>query len=237
MKALILAAGLGIRMGSITSDKPKALIEVEKINLIDRVLGFLDHPKITQIGVVGGCNYDNLKEHLKWKDVQLFFNPAYRHGNILSLKAALDFINDDLLLANVDHIYPKELLTHILNNASKITAMCDFDRVLGEDDMKVKLADNGRMKKISKQLEDYDGGYIGMTFCSKEMISIYKEAVHDTENIYGKDSCVEFVLGHLAANDVEVNICDTSGYRWYEIDTPEDLLNTEEILGKGMKAQ
>lgn len=232
MKALILAAGLGTRLGNITSEKPKALVQVTGMNLLDHILNFLDHPRISRIGVVGGYNYDLLKAHLSGRSVKLFHNKDYKYGNILSLISALDFIDDDLLLTNVDHIYPKKLLDHILANSSGITAMCDFDRTLVEDDMKVKLG-NKKLKKISKKLGDYDAGYIGMTFCSKKMNKIYKEAAMETKDIYGKDSSVESVLGHLAANDVEINICDTSGYKWFEIDTPEDLKNAEVKLAKG----
>lgn len=233
MKALILAAGMGTRMGSLTSDRPKALINVAGTYLIDRTLSFVAHSKISEIGVVGGYHFDFLSQHLKGKNIRLFTNQHYKEGNILSLTAALDFIDDDLLILNVDHIYPKKLLDYVLKNCRGICAMCDFDRVLVGDDMKVKLSSTGKLQKISKQLTDFDGGYIGMTYCAKEMTGRYRNAIEDTSKIYGKGSCVEFVLGHLAANDTEINVCDTSGYRWFEIDTQQDLKNAEQKLMKG----
>lgn len=230
MKALILAAGMGARLGKLTSERPKALVKVAGTCLIDHILEFASHPKIEKIGVVTGYGSELLTGHLKGRDVRNFYNQDYKEGNIFSLKSALDFVDDDLLMMNVDHIYPAELLAHILKNARGICAMCDFDRTLVQDDMKVELDASKKLKKISKQLKDYDGGYIGMTYCAKEMTGPYKEAVEDTLKIYGKSSCVEFVLGHLAANGVEINICDTSGFRWLEVDTPEDLETAEAKL-------
>lgn len=232
MKALILAAGMGNRLGKLTTDKPKALVQVGSALLIDRTISFVKHPKIEKIGVVGGYCFDALQKHLDREKVQMFLNPRFREGNISTIRAATDFIDDDLLILNVDHIYPKEMLTHILNTAKGISAVCDFDRRLVSDDMKVKLNTDRKLQKISKQLTDFDCGYIGMTFVSKNMSEIYKKAVNETFEIYGKDSCVEFVLGHLAANDHEINICDTTGFKWLEVDTPEDLLNAEKVLAK-----
>lgn len=223
MKALILAAGMGVRLGKLTDERPKALVKVGDEYLIDRVIDFVSSPKIDQIGVVGGYRFEMLEKHLSGRDITLFNNKNYKEGNLLTLKAAMEFITDDLLICNVDHIYPKDLLDHIIRNAKGISAMCDFDRDLQQDDMKVKSDGKGKLIKISKQLSDFDGGYIGMTFCSKELNETYKKAIEEASQIYGDRACVECVLGHMAANDIDINICDTSGFRWLEVDTPDEL--------------
>ncbi len=233
MKILILAAGMGNRLGDMTNECPKALIDVGGEALIDRMLGFATHPAVSRIGVVGGFFSKMLKEHLGGRDIDYYTNPHFKDGNIFTLQAATDFLDDSFLMMNVDHIYPKELLDHIVKNSSGITAMCDKDRKLVHDDMKVKLTDDGKLMKISKTLSEYDAGYIGMTYCASETLSQYKQAIEETINIYGRESCVEWILGHLAANDTEINICDTSGYRWSEVDTPDDLQQAEKTLLKG----
>lgn len=233
MKAIILAAGLGVRLGKRTEEVPKALIEVGGVKLIDRVLGFVEDPFVTEVVVIGGYCFDKLKQHLQKKDIRILFNPNFRDGNIFTLKTAFELIDGDFLMLNVDHIYPKELFKHVLNNISGITAMCDFDRQLVADDMKIKLDQNKRLKKISKTLTDFDGGYIGMTYCSKEMLTIYKRNTDETLEIYGPKSSVESILGHMAANDVPINICDTSGFYWPEVDTEDDLKVAEKSLLRG----
>lgn len=236
MKALVLAAGMGNRLESITSDKPKALVPVDGKPLIDHILGRLEQCDFEEIGVVGGCHFEQLQEHLSGRGIRLFNNKRYTEANIFSVETALDFFDTDVLMTNVDHIYTAELFTHLLSKVKGLTAMCDFDRKLAHDDMKVKVNDDGKLMKISKQLTEYEAGYIGMTYCSKEMNNIYKQGVKETINIYGNDSSVEFILGHLAANDVSINIFDTSGYRWFEIDTPEELRFAETALAKGRES-
>lgn len=235
MKALILAAGLGKRMGYMTGAIPKAMVEVAGIPLVDRIADFLDNGTFSEIGIVVGYQGELLRRHLEKKNFKVFVNNDYEKGNILSMLAAKDFLDDDFLMTNVDHIYPAELLGHILKNVFGITAMCDFDRDLVDDDMKVKLRKDGCIEKISKTLTDYDGGYIGMTFCGKEMIGTYKKAALEVVKISGEQSSVESLLGRLAETGEKISVCDTSGLRWLEIDTQEDYNNAVSVLEKGRR--
>jgi choline kinase len=124
------------------------------------------------------------------------------------------------------------MLPLILKQRKGIMAICDFDRKLAADDMKVKLGENGALMRIMKTLNDYDCGYIGMTSCDKKHLSLYKEAIQETRELYGDNAPVEWVLGHLAANGQRINICDVSGIGWCEVDTREDLKNAEEKITK-----
>lgn len=230
MKVLIMAAGLGSRLGELTKDTPKAMIDVAGKRLIDHALTFIDKHEVDEIGIVGGYGFEGLKAHLSDQKVKLFFNPDFREGNILTLMTAMDFLDTDFLLMNVDHIYPKRMFSFVINHSNGISAICDYDRKLGMDDMKVKLSHEGKLKKISKQLTDFDAGYIGMTYCSSDMLPTYKKSAKETLDIYGRGGCVEFILGHMAANDININITDASGFGWLEVDTPEERAQAEEAL-------
>lgn len=232
MKALILAAGLGNRLGHLTRERPKAMVKVSGRELILRVFDFLDHPAITSKAVVTGYLSEELKAFVERHapEAQLFYNPHFEQGSIRTIETAIKYFDDDTLIMNVDHIYPKRMLPVILNGAAGITAICDFDRTLGADDMKVKLSANRNVARIMKTLTDFDCGYIGMTCVARTNIPAYVDAIKRTREIYGDNAPVEWVLGHMAANGADIGICDASGLCWLEVDTPDDLRAAETKL-------
>lgn len=232
MQTIILAAGLGNRLGDLTADLPKAMVKVNGKELIRYVMDYLDHPKVTEKIVVTGCGREKLEPLIRehYPEVKLIHNPKFRDGNILTLGEAMPHIEDDFLLMNVDHIYPKQMLDHILKDRDGITAICDFDRTLGADDMKVKIGDDGTLMRIDKQLKDYDCGYIGMTHCCRDSLNMYREAFDVTLRERGNRACVENILAWLGDRSASINICDASGMPWLEVDTREDLEHAERTL-------
>jgi len=232
MQVIILAAGVGSRLGDLTFDRPKAMVRVAGRELILRVKDFLDHPAIGEKIVVTGYKSDFLSDFLKknWPEAKTIFNPHYKEGSIRSIETALPLIKGDFLVMNADHIYPRRMLQHIIGRGQGLSAVCDFDRTLGPDDMKVRLCESGKLKFIRKTLDEFDCGYIGMTYCASNELPTYKNCVSQTRKAEGDKAAVEFALGYLATKDHKINICDTSGIGWLEVDTQEDLAKAEETL-------
>lgn len=235
MKAVLLAAGTGNRLGLLTENLPKSMIPLKGKLLIDYVLDTLLALPLQELIVVGGFEFEKLRKHLQGRDprIRLLENKDYPLGSILTLKTALPHINEDFFLFNADHIYPKTIIPKLLKDRKKITAVCDFDRSLVSDDMKIKKSADGYLTDISKKLTSYDGGYIGITYCAEDTLPLYKKNVVDViEKTEGR-GVVEEVLATLIKNGNPPKICDASGIGWLEIDTPEDLalaeLKIEEI--------
>ncbi len=237
MKGIIIAAGLGSRLKKRTENLPKALIPVNGVPLIDYAIDFLDN-HVDELIVIGGYCFDKLKSHLEAKELgrlTLIENPDYTEGSILTIEKALDHLNDSFLLMNVDHIYPKAFITRIISNIKGITGICDFDRKLGEDDMKVKLNEESQIIRIDKKLRDYDGGYIGMTSCHGDVASQYRKMVQKAIEKGGRRVNVEYILQRLAEDGMLPNTLDLSGSIWLEIDNEKDLEHAEEYLKKSHK--
>jgi len=234
MNAVILAAGTGSRLVSATRYLPKALVEVHKRPLIDYTLDFVKSMQCQEISVVGGFYYEKLYKHLMEQDpdIHIYENSDFLKGNALSLMAALENQTDSFLLLNVDHIYPAKMGRAFLKTEQKqstLTAFVDFDRPLGEDDMKVQLTNDNKIQRISKTLQAFDAGYIGMTYIPKEQLQQYKLAAQKvTEEDSG--AVVENILQQLVENGQSPSIFDASGIRWLEVDNQNDLFNAERIL-------
>ena len=167
MQAVLLAAGLGSRLGSLTEQIPKALITVGGRPLLAYAVAFARAAGARDITVVGGFGFDRVAAEIARLalPVRLVENSAFRDGNLISLTAARAFVEnaDEFLLMNVDHIYRPAIAALAAAPADDVTAFVDTDRTLGADDMKVERDGAGRVHRIAKTLDRWDAGYVGMT--------------------------------------------------------------------------
>jgi choline kinase len=238
MVGIVLASGLGKRLRPITENIPKPLVEVCDKRLIDYQIEFLSRFYLDGIIVVGGYKYHKLREYLfsnYRNEVVVLENKEFELGNICTINLALSYIEDprDIIIMNSDHIYEEGYayrLKECMEKRGGILPLCDFDRELFDDDMKVLLDGKKRLKAIAKDLKEYTGGYVGMTYISKDHFRLYKAVI---TSLYNKDKRLnlEYALGVLC-KDVDIYVCDTSGLRFYEIDTIEDYEKAKERLCK-----
>jgi len=89
---------------------------------------------------------------------------------------------------------------------------------LTDDDMKISHTKEMILTGMSKKLNPYQGGYIGMTFVPQNKLASYWKAAHDIEGIDNHLN-VESVLQHLIEGGEEIDILDVSGSVWIEVDT------------------
>ncbi len=228
MKAIVLAAGRGTRLGNKTEQLPKALLDISGRPLLEYTLDFLAGAEWEEIIIVGGFEFETFAQYLKKRpDITLLQNKDFHSGNIVTLKTARQHLNDGFLLMNADHIYPKTFLSQLLQHRSGVVAACDFDRDLVADDMKVWEEPKGQIKSIHKKLAAFNGGYIGMTLVNQDSLANYLQAF-DLVCTQRPEASVEEVLQQLADQGTPPRIADLSGSRWYEIDTPQDLKVAED---------
>lgn len=94
-RAVILAAGYGLRMAPINMDIPKALIEINKENLIERQIRQLNEAGINEIYVVVGFMKEQFEYLIDKYDVRLIVNETYTtKNNLYSLHKVLDKLNN-----------------------------------------------------------------------------------------------------------------------------------------------
>ena len=231
---IIMAAGRGLRLRPLTIEVPKALVTCKGFPLIAYAYEFARHVLggSENIAVVTGYGGDIVREYLETEgnDTVILHNENFHKGNILSLQKGLSFQPRSFLLMNVDHIYPLAFAKRLLEASGAVVAAIDTDRRLGADDMKVKLGGDGKVRKISKGLDDYDCGYIGMTLVREQGLEPYMRALDHCLRVKGDMACAEDVLQAMADMGGEVSVCDLSGLCWLEVDTVEDLIRAEEVL-------
>jgi choline kinase len=235
MQAVLLAAGLGSRLGSLTANIPKALIPVGGMPLLAYAVRFAERAGARDITVVGGYGFDQVKREVELRGlrVRLVQNEAFRDGNLVSLQTARPYVSGEFLLMNIDHIYRPAIAGIAAGPAEGITAFIDTDRQLGADDMKVLRDGAGRVREISKTLATWDAGYVGMTKVPASALPRYWSEADMALRDEGRAIHVERILARLAAAGEGPACRDISGHGWLEVDLPEERAHAEEALKTG----
>jgi choline kinase len=240
VKVVLLAAGLGSRLGDLTTALPKALVRVADVPLLVHALRFAARLAPEKVVVVGGFCFPQVAEELDRHrreepalgalPLALVENPDFRLGNLRSLLTARAELTTDFLILNVDHIFRPSIAPLVAAPASEVTAFIDTDRQLGDDDMKVERDARGHVKAIAKTLTRFDCGYVGMTRVPTLALPNYLAEV-DRALIDEPDSIhVERILARLAAGHTAPVCRDISGHGWLEVDTPDERHRAEAAL-------
>jgi len=233
---ILLAAGLGTRLGDITADIPKSIIPLQGRPLIWYAIHAMRRIGVNRIIVVGGFEFEKLKRAALESDanVEIYENPDYTKGNIFTLKTALDHIESGgFLLTHVDHVFQNGILDTVKEQMEdEIMVFTDTDRNLTDDDMKVKTDEAGKFfVEASKKLTDYNCGYVGLTYCSAQHLDHYKSAVKEAIVQYGEKAVTEHAMQSIANNPPpRIHVGDISGFKWLEIDFPEEYERAKEEL-------
>src|SRR5688500_3504372 len=159
MKAIILAAGQGSRLGHLTSERPKCLIDFGGRTLLDWQLDTLAANGIREAVVVTGFRDDQIEAALARRTgaprVRTIYNPFYKVAdNLGSLYIARDELSGDCLVWNGDTLVSVDLMRRVIgNHQAGICVTIDRKDGYDGDDMKVVEA-GGRLKAIGKRLSE-----------------------------------------------------------------------------------
>jgi choline kinase len=232
MQVVLLAAGLGSRLGALTTRLPKALIEVAGEPLLIHALRFARRLAPAEIIVVGGYGFPEVAMAVSGLGgaLTLVENSHFRDGNLVSLFCARPRILGDFLLMNVDHIYRPEIATRVAPATDEVTAFIDVDRKLGADDMKVARDEAGRVRAIAKTLTEFDAGYVGMTRVPGPALERYFSVADGVLAREGKTVHVERVLAALAESDRRPECRDVSHIGWLEVDLADERAQAEAAI-------
>lgn len=242
MQAIILAAGMGRRLGEFTSDNTKCMLEVNGVRLIDRMLGQLSKLNLSRLVIVIGYEGQKLKSYLTKNypsyPIEFVENNVYdKTNNIYSLWLARGFMaEEDTLLLESDLIYEDAILEAAVNSeddnvalVSKYETWMDGTMVRIDDDRNIV----NFIPKAAFKYSDTDYYYktVNIYKFSKDFIvNHYLPFLDAYIKVLGENEYYEQVLRVITLIDkCGIKALPIKG-DWYEIDDVQDLRIAETIF-------
>lgn len=246
MQAIILAAGMGKRLGELTKGNTKCMVKVNGTPLIDRVMTQLSQQPLKKIIIVVGYKGQELKEYLgkeyNGMPIQYIENPIYdKTNNIYSLSLAKEEMQkDDTLLIESDLIFEDSLFPLIINNPYPNLALVAKYETWMDGTMVRIDEDNNIINFIPKKAfkySDVDSYYktVNIYKFSKEFSTThYVPFLEAYTRALGDNEYYEQVLRVITLLDkCELKALPLNGEKWYEIDDVQDLDIAETIFAEG----
>lgn len=236
MQAIILAAGMGKRLGELTQGDTKCMVKVNGIPLIDRTLTQLSKLALSRVIIVIGYKGENLKNYVgneyKGLKIEYINNPVYdTTNNIYSLSLAKEELQkEDTLLIESDLIFDDALFPMIVNDPYPNLALVAKYETWMDGTMVCIDADCNIVNFVPKQAfryEDVDVYY--------KTVNIYKFSREFSSNEYvpfldayskvmGNNEYYEQVLRVLTLlHSSTLKALPINDEKWYEIDDIQDL--------------
>ena len=250
MQAIILAAGMGKRLGKYANDSNKCLIEINGMTLIEKTIESLVLNNIRNIYIVTGYRHKELKDYIlhvksckyKKKDVSVNFieNENYdKTNNIYSLFLTKDVLkNDDTLLLESDLIYDCKLIDDLLKaKEDNIALLSPYESwmdgtcvILDKQNKIIQFIDKNKFKK--KEMHKYMKTVNIYKFSANFLSKYYIPYLTNYIEINGKNDYYEQVfqtiLNDATSSDSFLYGLVISSTSWHEIDNYMDLVNANE---------
>lgn len=224
-RAIILAAGFGSRMMPATQDRPKPMVTVNGVRILDTLLDALVAADIREITIIGGYCFDKLHDLLeKYPFVNLIENRDYNStNNISSAMLALPALHDGCYLCEAD-LY--------ITNPQVITKYQYASNILGSYSLET---DDWSFTMVDGYAADYKKGntycynYYGISYWTPEDCEKLKRDFAEVfHNPGGKDYFWEFIPLVLKRNHYQVEIRPCSKQDIMEIDNYYELAQLDE---------
>lgn len=236
MQAIILAAGMGKRLGDYTHENTKCMLEVNGIKLIDRALECLQDIHVSRVVLVVGYKGQNVKDYVgtDYKGTRIVYvdNPIYdKTNNIFSLYLAKDYmLEEDTILLESDLIYEPSVVKKLFSDDFPNIALVDKYEswmdgtvvTIDEDSHITRFIDKDHFKfeEIKNYYKTVNIYKFSKEFSSKyyvPFLTAYSTALGNNEYY---EQVLRVIL-HL--HDAPLKALPLSGETWYEIDDVQDL--------------
>ena len=178
MKVVMLAAGIGARLGHTTAETvPKVLLRFDGKSLLERHIDIFRRQEISELVLGVGFHHDDIQREIETLGAQSFartvFNKDYDQGNIVTLWTLRDDLDcgEPVLLMDADVLYDEDMLDRLINSPHPNCFLLDRAFDPGDEPVKLCIRD-GEIIEFRKWLSaefDFCGESVGFFKLSAEV--------------------------------------------------------------------
>lgn len=232
MKAIILAAGKGSRLGKFNNNMPKSMLEFNNKSIIQHQIQICQAIGIKHFVVVIGYKQQILKQHilsfLNKTNCTFVENEKFDSTNTLySLWLTTKYFDEDFIYFNADVLFAESLLKKIITEPAKSQLLIE-QKQCGEEEVKVVLDENNCITEIGKKINPAicAGEFIGIGRFAKSVLSSFKLALNKGIEEKMHNNYFEYAVNILCKTE-KLNAVFTAGIPCIEIDFYEDLIKAK----------
>lgn len=227
MKIVILAAGIGSRLGN-PFPKPLTPLDDGK-TIMKRQIEYLSSKfHLDKIFSVVGFKKNMIME--EFPDVGYIYNEKFDRTNTSKslLKGLQKFPNEDILWLNGDVVFDKNLLEIISPYIKESRSFCCVNNSsVGKEEVKYNVDQNGNIKEISKSVKQAKGEAVGINFISKNDSGIFKNNLIKCKNDDYFEKGLELSIQN---NNIKIKPINISKFLCMEVDFKSDLKKVNQLL-------
>ncbi len=235
MKCLIIAAGKGKRLSKL--GKPKPLVNLLGLTLIERVILTARKSGITDFYVVTGYNGGKVRKFLdkfgQAKNIKIthIINEEWEMENGLSVLKAKGLLNENFFLLMGDHLFDENILikmrdVHIPDG--EVILATDYNissnRLVDIKDVTKIFVENGKIIDIGKSIKNYNAYDTGIFLCSPAIFEAIEESI-----IYHNESTLSTSI-KLMAKQGKVKSFDIKDAFWIDVDDEKTFKKAKRCL-------
>ncbi len=244
MKAIILSAGKGSRLGELTANRPKCLLQLGPRSLLGWQVHMLRAGGVISVVVVTGFETAQVEAEVKKLSqadlvMRTVLNPFYHLAdNLSTCWMARTEMQDDFILLNGDTLIDEDIVRRLIAAPpAPITLTVDHKASYDDDDMKVRVDASGRVLNVSKKLDPaiVSAESIGMIRFRADGANAF---VAELEDAIRTDTGLQaFYLASIAklAQRLHVTTASIDGLKWCEVDFPKDYETAQNVTAAWAK--
>ena len=247
MKAIILSAGYGSRLGNLTKELPKSLVDINGKSIIERQIETFRNNGIKEIIVIIGPN----KDKFQLKNIEYVIDKNFHdHEQLGSLMVANKHFQNDVVISFGDVIVDNKIMKQVIESTYDMGVAIDLNwekkyenrTQHPKSEADLVLIKSNKLIKIKKNLDFIEnhqlGEFLGIMklsgIGSKKFLDVFERLnsshegkFHDAPSF--QKAYLTDMIDELIQTNEDVNPIFVDGV-WFEIDTIEDLENVKEKI-------